>query len=173
MVAEFRAAGEHNFPHGANGHGVQATEDFDAYLADIRSHARGKHLPPGSVPCTVYWLTRGDRVLGTGSVRHHLNDFLLHEAGHIGYCIRPGERRRGCGTAFCALLVARARALGIERILITCDADNVASTRVIQHNGGVLEDERPSLHRNKIKRRYWIEPPHRRQSTPDNPVNAP
>lgn len=39
-----------------------------------------------------------------------------------------------------ALVVARA--IGIERVLLTCDVDNVPSRRVITANGGELEDQR-------------------------------
>ena len=38
-------------------------------------------------------------------------------------------------------------------MLVTCDVDNVGSRRVIEANGGVLEDVRGA------KRRYWIPTP--------------
>jgi predicted acetyltransferase len=43
-----------------------------------------------------------------------------------------------------------ARGLGIDRALITCGSDNVASRKVIEACGGVFEDQRNGT------LRYWI-----------------
>jgi predicted acetyltransferase len=48
------------------------------------------------------------------------------------------------------LAVPIARSLGIGSILITCDVDDLASRKVIEANGGMLEDERDGV------LRYWI-----------------
>jgi predicted acetyltransferase len=70
--------------------------------------------------------------------------------GHIGYDIRPSARRRGHATAMLAAALPVARSLGIGPALLTCDEDNTASRRVIEANGGVVEDKRGG------KLRYWI-----------------
>jgi predicted acetyltransferase len=69
--------------------------------------------------------------------------------GHIGYDVRASARRRGHATAMLAGGLAVAAGLGIDPALITCDVDNVGSRRVIETNGGVLEDERDG------KLRFW------------------
>jgi predicted acetyltransferase len=70
--------------------------------------------------------------------------------GHIGYAVRPTARRRGHATAALALMLPVAAERGIDPVLVTCDTDNVGSRRVIEANGGVLEDVRGQ------KMRYWI-----------------
>ena len=77
--------------------------------------------------------------------------------GHIGYVVIPS--RHGCGYATEILRQALEHCsdIGLERVLLTCDIDNIASQRVIEKNGGVLEGlvEAPELR--VPKRRYWIE----------------
>jgi len=107
--------------------------------------------PQGHVPCSFRWIADGEELLGFLSVRHELHDFLLDEGGHIGYSVRPSRRRQGIATQALALGVDLAHELGIDRVLVTCDEDNVASRRVIESAGGVHEDTRNG------KRRYWIE----------------
>jgi predicted acetyltransferase len=81
---------------------------------------------------------------------------LAHEGGHIGYGVRPSERGKGYGTEVCRRTLEAARGLGLARVLITCDTDNPASARIIEKNGGVLENEVRSRETGKMKRRYWV-----------------
>ena len=113
-------------------------------------------LPEGMVHCDYYWITSGEpeEVVGFLAFRHDLNAFLLEEGGHIGYAVRPAHRRQGHATRALGLAVQRAAELGLERVLVTCDDDNLPSSATIVTNGGVLEDVR------KGKRRYWIETGH-------------
>jgi predicted acetyltransferase len=104
-----------------------------------------------TVPSWYFWITDdADEVVGFLAFRHRLNDWLLAEGGHIGYSVRASRRREGHASAALALAVRRAPELGVERVLVTCDIDNLASAATIEANGGVLEDERSG------KRRYWI-----------------
>lgn len=111
---------------------------------------------PGQVPETTYWGVFGTEFLGRVSVRHTLTEGLLEWGGHIGYEVRPSARRQGVGHALLAGALPRARALGLTRALLTCDDDNLASARIIERAGGVLEDLRPTPD-GPPKRRYWIE----------------
>jgi len=106
--------------------------------------------PAGWVPSTTLWWVEGDEFLGRLAIRHRLTPHLLEVGGHIGYDVRPSARRRGHATAMLAAAVPVARTIGIDPALITCDTDNVGSRRVIENNGGVLEDERSG------KLRYWV-----------------
>jgi predicted acetyltransferase len=89
-------------------------------------------------------------VVGRISLRHVLTPWLLEVGGHVGYAVRPSARRRGHATRALALVLPLAAARGIDPVLVTCDADNVGSRRVIEANGGVLEDRRGE------KLRYWV-----------------
>jgi predicted acetyltransferase len=109
---------------------------------------------PGFVPATYWWIVEDDTYLGAITLRHELNDFLLKAGGHIGYSVRPSARRRGLASWALGEVLRRARDLGLSRVLVTCDDDNVGSARTIEKNGGVLEDVRDTtLGRT---RRYWI-----------------
>jgi len=92
----------------------------------------------------------GDEYLGRLAIRHRLTPHLLEYGGHIGYDIRPSARRRGHATAMLGASLPWARELGIDPVLVTCDNDNVGSRKVIEGNGGVLEDRRG------VKLRFWV-----------------
>jgi predicted acetyltransferase len=154
LVAEFEVAGEVRF--------VENTEiirsDFDAYLQELRQYENGIGLLPGAVPQTTYWLVDDDgQVLGVLHLRHWLTPRLERFGGHIGFKVRPSQRRQGFATLMLAFGLERARDLGLRRVLLTCDVDNLASIRVIEKNGGVFEDQILPNGCEKLVRRYWIE----------------
>lgn len=135
-----------------------AIDDFDAWLARMDRHARWEACPAPLVPCDHYWLVNeDDRILGGVRLRHALSRSLLVEGGHIGYDVRPSERRKGLGTRLLALTLEKARARGLERVLVTCDHDNVASARIIEKNGGVEITTSISRGSGKVVRRFWID----------------
>ncbi len=103
-----------------------------------------------SVPCLFRWITEAGEVIGFLALRTQLNDWLFEHAGHIGYSVIPARRRQGHATRALALAVGRARELGLQQVLVTCDEENHASARTIEACGGVREDSRHG------HRRYWI-----------------
>jgi predicted acetyltransferase len=111
-------------------------------------------LPEDRVHSDYWWITDGtgpdEEVVGFLAVRHRLTAWLLEEGGHIGYSVRPSRRGQGHATRALSLAVRRAAELRLERVLVTCDEDNVASRRTIERGGGAYEDSRGG------KRRYWI-----------------
>ena len=111
-------------------------------------------LAEGRVHASYWWITEDDSYLGTISLRHTLNDFLLRAGGHIGYGIRPSARGRGLASWALRSVLPHARALGLDQVLVTCDETNPASARVIEKAGGVLEDVRET--ELGLTRRYWI-----------------
>jgi predicted acetyltransferase len=124
---------------------------FAAYTAALRADALEEtERPRGWVPATTLWWVDGTEYLGRLAIRHRLTPLLLEVGGHIGYDVRPSARRLGHATAMLTAALPHARRLGIERALVTCDVDNVASRRTIEKNGGALEDERAG------KLRYWV-----------------
>jgi predicted acetyltransferase len=152
MVEGHIAAGEHKMWQFD-----QAVEDFAKYVKGRLDWKKGKNLPEGWIPSTTFWLVRdNDVILGTSRLRHKLTEHLRNIGGHIGYNIRPSQRRKGYGTLILELTLQKARELGLKRVLITCDDDNIASIKIIERNGGVLEDKITNEERNVPKRRYWI-----------------
>ncbi len=114
------------------------------------------NLPPGYVAQTTYWLIDTNEFIGRVSIRHMLTDYLLQEGGHIGYDIRPSKRKLGYGKKILALSLPKAKELGIKKILVTCNETNLGSKKIIEANGGILEN-RLHLHPGKpAKLRYWI-----------------
>lgn len=135
-----------------------ALRDFPAYLRHIQEDELGIGIDPDSVPMSVYWLIDGSRsILGSSSFRHSLNADLLDLGGNIGYKIHPLERRKGYGTLILKLTLQKAREKGLTRVLVTCDADNIASASIIQSNGGVFSSRSYSEKYRREISRYWIE----------------
>lgn len=106
---------------------------------------------------TFEMATLDGRLAGRVSVRHWLNASLLQRGGHIGYGVLPQYRRRGLGRLLLLRGLEITSQLGIERVLVTCDEDNVASRRIIEGAGGVFESTFESADHRVPTRRYWIE----------------
>jgi predicted acetyltransferase len=154
-MAEFRDEGR-----GGDGSGIGRDLDewtgrwetdagFAAYVAEKLAE-RVRVADPDWVLCTNLWWTDEQGYIGRMSIRHELNEWLGEVGGHIGYDVRRSRRREGHATAMLAAALPVARSLGIDRALLTCDDDNLGSRRVIEGNGGILEDVR------KGKLRYWV-----------------
>jgi predicted acetyltransferase len=128
-----------------------------AYLKELADISEGRNLRPGWVPMTTFWLLDAtDNAVAVSRLRHRLTESLLRSGGHIGYFVKRQERGKGYGTEILHQTLAEARKLGIERALLTVDADNLASVRVIEGNGGVLQDETLEV-TGRPYRRYWID----------------
>jgi predicted acetyltransferase len=133
-------------------------EDFQAYVRNCRRWEKGIDLPDKWVPSSSFWLIRSDNViLGVSSLRHKLNKRLRLFGGNIGYKIRPCQRQKGYGTMILELTLAKAKSFGLKRVLVTCDDDNIASSKIIEKNGGVLYDKCDRNGPCKLTRRYWID----------------
>lgn len=129
---------------------------FAAYLARLADDERGVRLPESHVPSTTYWGFVGADLVARLMLRHRLNERLLRTGGHIGYVVVPAHRRRGIATAMLRLALPLARARGLDRVLLTCDEDNVASRRVIETCGGTFDGTSTVPETGTVQRRYWI-----------------
>ncbi|GEK81094.1 GNAT family N-acetyltransferase [Agrococcus baldri] len=147
--------------HGYSTFGFEVDElaepaGFERWLE--RERLQNRRALDGFVPATAWWIVddaEPGRVLGSIHLRHELNDWLLAEGGHIGYGVRPSARGRGVATAALRLVLDRARAMGIERVLICCE-DNAASRATNLGAGGELEDVRVGEDGGRVER-YWID----------------
>ena len=121
-------------------------------LADTASE-----LPGDAVHNDLYWVVDDGEVVGFLSFRHELNGWLREAGGHIGYSVRASRRRQGYASAALRLGLDRAREIGLDRVMVTCDDDNVGSFRTIEGAGGVLQDVSDQSERgHAMLRRYWI-----------------
>jgi predicted acetyltransferase len=131
--------------------------DFAAYLRRLENEERGVGLPSNYVSSSTYLLVRnGKEVLGVSRLRHRLTRSLEVEGGHIGYMIRPSERRKGYGTIILKLTMEKAREIGLGRVLVTCYTENIGSARIILRNGGIPTTPTISPATGKQVSRYWI-----------------
>ena len=113
--------------------------------------------PSDKVPSNVYIAVRisDNKIVGIIDLRHHIDHPILSTwGGHIGYYVRPDERKKGYGKEMLRLNLINAQKLGIDKVLVTCSVDNRASERTILANGGIFE----SLIEvgNETMKRYWI-----------------
>jgi len=133
---------------------------FSDLVQNLLDQSRGIGVRQGFVPNSTFWLIDNDDVLvGVSSLRHSLTESLRHIGGHIGFGVRPSQFRQGIGTQLLALTLRRAADIGLRRVLLTCDKDNVGSAGVISANRGQLENEVIDSDTGNIVQRYWIEVP--------------
>jgi predicted acetyltransferase len=132
-------------------------KDFAAFIEKLNSQPKGVNLAPGIVPMSTFWLIDSSQIiLGRSVVRHFLTPTLEQFGGHIGYVIRSSKRRQGYGALILALTLEKARSLGLARVRITCDTDNIGSVKVIEKNNGVLSATTISEQTGKLISQYWI-----------------
>ena len=128
-------------------------KNFAAFIKRMRNYEKGT-VSRGRVPSSTYWLLNNSVFIGIATVRHRLNPRLLKNGGHVGYGIRPTQRKKGYGKKILVLALRKAKKLGIKKVLITCDDTNVGSWKIIEVNGGILENK--IRYKGKLLRRYWI-----------------
>lgn len=151
-LAEFESEGESRV------HGYFGKSDWShAEIVDhLKAWSRGDRLA-GFVPSSTRFLLVNDRIVGNYNFRHELSPELKRCGGHCGYSVRPSERCKGYGSLLLQDAKDFARERGLDRILVTCNAENFGSASVIERNGGVLENVAVDPATNSSLRRYWIE----------------
>lgn len=132
---------------------------FADYVAKLDDWTRGRRIPDTWVPNTFFVGIVASVIVGRLSLRHRLNESLRREGGHIGYGVVPRYRNNGYATEMLRQALPHCARLGIERVLVTCNEDNLASQKAIERNGGRFEDYSGLSNPNERKRRYWIEVP--------------
>ena len=130
---------------------------WSRYLHRLDGWRTGVDLPARFVPSTLLVADVDGEIVGRTSIRHELNEYLAREGGHIGYGVLAEHRRRGYATEILRQSLVIARAVGVERVLVTCDDDNVGSATVIERCGGAFESVVDSSEGGSPKRRYWID----------------
>lgn len=128
----------------------------EAHLARLSDDFHGRNLKNGRVPHTMLYGFLEGVIVGRCSIRHELNDFLREWGGHLGYGVAPPFRGRGFGRQLFRAGREHLKALGKDRAFMTCDKDNLASRRMIEGAGGVLQDEVIDPSNQKVILRFWV-----------------
>jgi predicted acetyltransferase len=130
---------------------IESPEAFAAFVTALRADPLpDTPRPDWKVPQTTLWWADGDEFVGRLGLRHSLTPALRKAGGHIGYDVRPSRRREGHASRMLAAALPIAASLGLDRVLLTCDTDNIGSRKVIEKNGGRLDAEEEG------KLRFWI-----------------
>lgn len=149
------------FAHGEqviNGSALLDQLDFPQWLKYTVQNRKLETVRNDWVVCETFFAVReGDgKIVGMLDLRHNLDHpFLAAYGGHIGYAVRPSERRKGYATRMLELALVRAKELGIPRVMLGCYAENLASAKTILHCGGILTEEKPYVD-GKSMLLYWI-----------------
>ncbi|MGV2927857.1 GNAT family N-acetyltransferase [Macrococcus capreoli] len=105
---------------------------------------------------TTLFLFEDGKIIGSSNIRHYLNDFLIYYGGHVGYGVRPDKRGQGYATKILNESLKFLKSLNVDKALITCDEDNIASRKVILNNGGV-QDQSHIREDGGVTHRFWID----------------
>lgn len=134
--------------------GLYRYNNFDEWLEIVLSIEKDK-LRNNVHASTFFSVIKSDnKIRGSIQLRHFLTDELEKHGGHIGYGIRPTERKKGYGKQQLLLILEIAKDMKIPQVMITCDKDNIASSQTTISCGGILAGE--NLYKGKEQQIYWI-----------------
>jgi len=116
------------------------TESYSEWLEAVSRNANKDTVNPSWVVTDTFFAVRENdkKILGIISFRHELNDFLK-DFGHVGYSVRPTERKKGYATEMLKQVLAVAKEIGLSRVQLSCEKENIPSIKTIAKNGGVYE----------------------------------
>ncbi len=136
-------------------------ESYDLFLEKALQLSQGDNIEKSIPKSSLFFLVNeadSARILWFLWLRHHIE--LINDkqfSWHIGYGVRPSERGKWYATEMLKLGLIEAQKVWIEKLFIACDDDNIASAKVIEANGGILEKY---MEKDGVKmRRYWINLP--------------
>ena len=137
---------------------LRRIKDPDEYIKTCEEYEDKQTVPSHLVPATQLMLVRkaDNKVLGFLQIRHEFNDYLSQFGGHIGYSVRPSERRKGYAKEMLKMALPYCREIGIDKVLITCIDGNIGCEKTILANGGVYESTVHEPYDNKDLKRFWI-----------------
>ena len=107
---------------------------------------------------SYFVIDENDKLIGAASLRHYLTVEGFNTWGHIGYGVRPSQRRKGYGTKILKLTLEEAKKKKIYKVLMGAHKSNKGSCKVIENCNGILENEvNDPDNINETINRYWID----------------
>jgi len=153
----------HTYNSDINGSGALDTylneSSYEKWIEKVITDIDIANIESGRVPSFSYFYVRetDNKIIGMINIRLALNDFLRNEGGHIGYCIRPTERRQHYATNMLNEALVFCKTIGLDNIIVSCDKSNIASANVIKNCGGILDAEFYSDTFNEVIQKYIIQ----------------
>ena len=138
---------------------IRRISDPEEYIKICRDYENDATVPENLVKATQFMYVRksDNKLVGMIQVRHYFNEYLEKYAGHIGYSVRPTERRKGYAKEMLKAVLPFCKEIGLEKVLVSCLDGNVASEKTILANGGVYESTVLEPNSNRDLKRFWIE----------------
>ncbi len=144
--------------HIDGGAGLDDYSNISEYLEYLELFKRKETVPNNFVTSSTYMaINEDDKIVGIVNIRHELNEYLLNFGGHIGYGVCKSERQKGYATEMLRLAILKCKELGIDKVLVTCNFDNIASEKTIKNNGGIFENEIFVVDEDTNVKRFWID----------------
>lgn len=98
-----------------------------------------------------------NKIVGTINIRWNLNEAMLQFGGHIGYGIRPTERRKGYNKINLYLGMIEAGRVGLDKVMLSCDVSNIGSDKTLKALGGKLERTEIDPSNGILTNVYWFD----------------
>ncbi|MBQ7863157.1 MAG: GNAT family N-acetyltransferase [Lachnospiraceae bacterium] len=137
--------------------GLHHYEEYEEWLWLVKECEKPDNTLLGVQASTYFAVRESDeKMVGCIELRHTLNEALAVIGGHIGFSVIPEERRKGYATEMLKRVLAVAKKTGIDKVLLTCDIDNVASCKTVEKCGGKKEQEAPFVLDGEPYYKYWI-----------------
>lgn len=152
---------EHNkYGSRINGSGMlyEYLDDYKGWLKKLE-HEKNILTDKVYVPNETYFLVRKNdkRIIGMVNLRTELNEYVKNSYGSISYGIRPKERRKGYNKINLYLTLLECKKRGIKNVVISCEKDNIASSKSMLALGAVFDKEVYSSTKNNFIQFYRID----------------
>lgn len=136
--------------------GFNNHNDYDKWLIQMENRKNNINLPTGYVRENFYLCYQHEELVGVFSFKFELTDYLYNYGGNIGYATKPSLWHRGIGNEILKEGLNVIKELGYTKVLLVVDDDNIASIKIIEKNGGILENEIFDEEEKVNVKRYWI-----------------